>query len=121
MKEAKKETQRVRAYRAVLRGVTNADFIYKLRLGANYRARVCELRAEMTDKFGLCPDGDWIPAKLLTEKDGVGSSDNIYYFKLRLPQDVVNPKDPLALLPSEDRKSLTDAPVLVSNTQAELF
>ena len=118
MNEAKKETQRVRAYRLVLRGATNGELTdRKHGLACTYRTRISELREEMAIRYGPHPDGDWIPGREVgKDEDGT-----IWIWKLIVPETAEDPRDPLGLLPELKEKPLTGEEAQRSNSMQSAF
>jgi len=120
--EKPKETQRLRAYRAALRGVTNGECIrsWDLRLGSTYRTRFSELREEMKEKYGEpTPGWDWLPCREI----GRSEEGTITYYRLVIPANARDPEDPLELLPEREkiRKALTRKEVCGDTRQPSLF
>jgi len=118
MNEAKKETQRVRAYRLVLRGATNGELTSRKHgLASTYRTRISELRLDMAAKYGPHPEGDWIPGRQIgRDEDGT-----IFIWKLIVPATALFPEDPLELLPENKEKPLTGRGEQRSNTTQSAF
>ena len=85
----------LRTYRAVLRGVTNGEFISKkLRLGAVYKARIHDLRKLMWAKYGG-QTSDPIPGKEIAKTE----EGTVWRWKLIVPDNCLDPADPLEMLP----------------------